>query len=377
MSQVIAIDYTAALAQGGGIGRYTRELVAALAPQDEVTAYRLFVAGQRNDALPAPPGSNFTWTPARLNAEWFARIWHRARIPIPIERWTGPVELLHAPDFTLPPVRRSTRTLLTVHDLSFIRAPETAAPGLRAYLKRVVPRSVVRADRILADSEATRQDIMALYRVNPENVHVLYSGVDAQFHPVQYGSALQAIRERYEIGGWPYILSVGTIQPRKNYGRLVEAFHRLRHPDLRLVIAGGRGWLDSPLYRQIEALGIQERVHLVGFVADEDLPALYSAAQAFAYPSLYEGFGLPPLEAMACGVPVVVSNSSSLPEVVGDAGLQVDPYDVDALADALAQVIEDETLRRDLVQKGKKRAETFSWETAARQLRGHYAALLG
>lgn len=373
----IAIDYTAALEQGGGIGRYTRELVAALARQDDRTDYRLFAAGQRADDLPDAPGPNFAWKPTRLSSEWLARLWHRARLPLPVETWTGPVDLLHAPDFTLPPVRRGTRTLLTVHDLSFVRAPEAAAPGLRAYLNRVVPRSVARADHVLADSEATRQDLIDLYGTPPEKISVLYSGVEERFRPVSDVEALRAVRARYGLGKGPFILSVGTVQPRKNYGRLVEAFQRLDGHDLTLAIAGGKGWLDDPLYGQIEALGLGERVRLLGFVDDADLPALYSAARVFAFPSLYEGFGLPPLEAMACGVPVVASRASSLPEVVGEAGLLVDPLDVEALADALRRALEDEDLRRALISRGLAQARRFSWGESAQRLRGHYTRLLG
>ncbi len=375
-SAAVAIDYTAALEQRGGIGRYVRELVRALAQQDDETDYRLFVAGQRAGGLPPPPGPNFHWCPTRLSNKWLARLWHRMRLPIPVEHWTGAIALLHAPDFTLPPVRKGTRTLLTVHDLSFVRAPEGATPALRAYLNRVVPRSVARADHILADSEATRRDLIDLYHVPPEKVSVLYSGVEERFTPVRDEAKLRAVRARYGIGEGPFILSVGTVQPRKNYARLIEAFRRLDRINLRLVIAGGRGWLDETLYAQIETPELQERVRFIGFVADEDLPALYSAASVFAYPSLYEGFGLPPLEAMACGVPVVASDAASLPEVVGEAGLLVDPYDVDALAEALARVLDDETLRRTLIAKGHEQARRFSWAAAARQLLEHYAALL-
>ncbi len=368
----IAIDYTAAMEQVGGIGRYTRELVTALAQQDTQTDYRLFVAGHNQRSLPEPPGSNFTWKPARQSTRWFARTWHRLQVPLRIEQWTGPVNLLHATDFTLPPTSRHTRTILTVHDLSFERAPDTATPELRAYLSKVVPRSVEKAHLILADSESTRQDLIALYDVPFQKIQVLYSGVDDRFYPVQDKEAIKAVREQYKIGNQPFILSVGTIQPRKNYGRLLEAFHRMDRKDMKLVIAGAKGWLDDPLYKQVKKLKLENRVQFIGFVTDEHLPALYSAASVFAFPSLYEGFGLPPLEAMACGVPVVVSNTSSLPEVVGDAAELVDPYDVDQLADAITRVLDSDTLRHRLINQGQMRAQGFSWRTAARQLLQYY-----
>jgi glycosyltransferase involved in cell wall biosynthesis len=376
MPSTVAIDYTSALAQGGGIGRYTRELVRALAAQDVRTDYRLFVALRRRDALPDTPGVNFTWAAARLDPAWFARLWHRLRVPLRIERWTGPVDLLHAPDFTLPPVEPDTRTLLTVHDLSFVRAPEAAAPGLRAYLNRVVPRSVRRADHILVDSDATRRDLIDLYGTPGEKVSVVYSGVDARFGPVEDAGAIRAVRAKYGIGDGPFILSVGTVQPRKNYARLAEALHRLDRPDLPLVIAGGKGWLEDDLYARIDALGLGGRVRFIGFVDDDDLPALYSTARVFAFPSLYEGFGLPPLEAMACGTPVVASNVSSVPEVVGEAGLLVDPLDVDALAGALARALDDEGLRASLIEQGRERAGEFTWDQTASAVRRQYDALL-
>jgi glycosyltransferase involved in cell wall biosynthesis len=375
MTLPIAIDYSAAVTQGGGIGRYTRELVTALARQDTQTQYVLFSAKPSSD-LPPLPGSNFRGVSTRLSTDWLARLWHRARLPLSIELWTGPIRLLHSPDFTLPPVNRGVPTLLTVHDLSFVRTPETATAGLRAYLNSAVPRSVRRADRILADSEATRQDLIELYQTPPDKIRVLYSGVDHRFQPVRTEKTLDAVRKKYQLGSGPFILSVGTIQPRKNYERLVEAFRRLDNADFKLVIVGGKGWLDHPLYKLIEKLGMEESVQFLGFVADDDLPALYSAAHVFAFPSLYEGFGLPALEAMACGTPVLTSNISSLPEVAGGVAISVEPTDVDAIAEGLGKLIEDTGLRKKLIQQGITRATLFNWNKAAGELREHYQDLL-
>jgi glycosyltransferase involved in cell wall biosynthesis len=373
----IGIDYTAAYEQGAGIGRYVRELIRALAAHDDETPYRLFVAGATRPTLPPLPGPNFSWRPTRVTPLWFARLWHRLQLPLPVETFVGRVGLYHATDFTLPPTLPNTRTLLTVHDLSFLRAPETTPPVLKAYLDRVVPRSVRRADHVLADSQATKDDLVALYGTPPDKVTVLLGGVNPEFAPVTNRGTRQAVRQRYALPDNRYIFSIGTVQPRKNYTRLIEALAALGSEceDVHLVIAGGRGWLDAPIFRAVSDLHLTERVHFTGFARDEDLPALYSEAVCLAYPSLYEGIGLPVLEAMACGIPVVTSNISSMPEVAGEAALLVDPYDVAALADALRRLITDEALRADLISRGLRQVAHFTWTRAAQQLLDVYRRL--
>lgn len=371
---IIGIDYTAAYEQGGGIGRYARELIAALARIDAETEYRLFVSGAKTSALPPLPGANFAWRATPITPAWFARLWHRARLPVPVETFTGPVDLFHATDFTLPPTRPGTRALLTVHDLSFVRVPETASPSLKAYLDVVVPRSVKRADHVLADSQATKDDLIALYHTPPDKITVLLSGVEARFKRVEDS----AIRAKYRLPERPYLLSVGTVQPRKNYVRLIHALAALRSRghDVGLVIVGGKGWLEDPIYATIQATGMRDYVHLTGFADDADLPALYSGALITAQPSLYEGFGIPVLESMACGTPVLTSNLSSLPEVAGDAALTVTPTDQTAITEGLERLITDATLRSDLTRRGLERVKAFTWEAAARQLRQIYQTLL-
>lgn len=373
----IAIDYTAAYEQGGGIGRYVRELTRALGNLSPRNQYRLFVSGATMSELPDLPGQNFQWRPTRVTPQWWARLWHRARLPVPVEVFTGSVDIYHATDFTLPPTLPKTRTLLTVHDLSFVRVPESASPKLKAYLDVVVPRSVRRADHVLADSEATKADLIELYATPAEKVTVLLSGVDAHFRPITDDVALAAVRQKYRLPHGPYIFSVGTVQPRKNYARLIAATSAIRQngSDVSLVIAGGKGWLEDPIYRAIEEHDLAEHVHFIGFADDTDLPALYSASLVTALPSLYEGFGIPVLEAMACGSPVITSNLSSLPEVAGDAAIMVNPYDAEALAEALFQVFTDADLRTSLIQRGLSHAQNFSWHKSAQQLEQIYASL--
>ena len=373
----IALDYTPAYEQGAGIGRYVRDLTHALARQDSITDYRLFVSGALPHNLPNLPGDNFSWRSTNLSPRWLARIWHRLHIPIPVTYFTGSVDLYHATDFVLPPVSPHTRTIVQVHDLSFVRVPDAAAPNLKAYLDRVVPNSVHRADCVLADSEATKQDLIELYRVSQSNIITLYGGVDQRFQPVE-PSGQARVRQKYHLDDFEFMFSVGTVQPRKNYGRLIMALAHLRASghDLHLVIAGGRGWLEDPIYQTVAETQMQPYVHFIGFADDEDLPALYSAATCCAFPSLYEGFGFPVLEAMACHTPVITSTVSSLPEVAGDAALLVNPYDVDALVNGLEQIVASSDLQETLITKGKEQIRKFTWESAARNLHQIYQQLL-
>ena len=388
----IGIDYTSALRQDAGIGRYTRELVRAVLALDDGHQFALFAAAgglpeerwrEQGKDLRLLGGEALDICSVPVTDDWLARIWHRLRVPIPVELAVGPIDVFYSPDFTLPPTRRGTRTLLTVHDLSFIHHPEAFVPRLRRYLERVVPRSIERADRVLADSEHTRSDLMALFNVPGVKVSVITPGVDARFHPPEPGqpgdtrrqptaqtaNPLPAsVRGRYDIADAPYALSVGTLQPRKNYVRLIRAFARMRErvkDDIHLLIGGGHGWLFEPILREA---GKHEWVNLLGFVEEEDLPTLYRGADLFAFPSLYEGFGLPVLEAMASGVPVVCSDSSSLPEVAGDAALLIDPLDVDGLGSAMARIWEDEGLRAGMITRGLAQAAGFTWHASARQL---------
>lgn len=289
-----------------------------------------------------------------------------------MELFTGSVDLYHATDFVLPPAR--SRTLLTVHDLSFVRVPEAASPPLKAYLDAVVPRSVRRADHILADSQATKDDLIDLYNTPAEKITVLLSGVDARFKPTINAT----VRQKYNIPDRPYIFSVGTVQPRKNYTRLIHALAALRSRgmDLGLVIAGGAGWLQDPIYASISETQMEDYVRFIGFADDADLPALYSAARVTAVPSLYEGFGIPVLKSMACGTPVLTSNVSSLPEVAGDAALTVTPTDLEAIIDALQRLTSEESLRADLIAKGLARTRAFTWDRSAQQLHDIYLRML-
>jgi glycosyltransferase involved in cell wall biosynthesis len=310
-----------------------------------------------------------------LSDRALAVLWHRLQLPLWVELVTGSVDIFHSPDFVLPPVRRA-RTMLTVHDLSFMRYPECADAHLRAYLNKVVPRSVRRADLVLADSQHTKDDLAELLDVDADRIEVIYPGVEERFRPIGDKATLEEVRKRYSLPP-RFVLGLGTLQPRKNFTRLIEAYSLLitHYPFLQLVIVGGKGWLYEEIFAAVEELGLEEKVIFAGFVADGDLPALYNLADLFVFPSLYEGFGLPPLEAMACGTPVITSNASSLPEVVGEAGLMVEATDVKALAEAMKRVLEDDVLREGMIAKGLEQARQFTWQKAAAKLLNLYEAM--
>jgi len=378
MQRKIGIDFTSASRERAGIGRYARELIRALSRLDHANHYVLFVPRDAHDDL-----LRFEWSPnfsirrAPLTERYLAALWQRARVPLPIEAFVGAVDVFYSPDFLLPPTL-ARRKLVTVHDLSYVRVPECFPAPLLNYLNRAVPRSVARADLILADAASTQRDLAEVYRVPLEKIRVLYSGVAPRFCPDVAEEARERVRTLTR--GKPYLLSVGTIQPRKNYARLIEAFAQIANSELRianseflirnlqLVICGAKGWLFDEVFRTVERLNLRERVIFPEFIADDDLPALYVGATLCAYPSLYEGFGLPVAEAMACGAPVVCSNASSLPEVAGSAALYFDPRDVDAMADAIQRALTDDALRAELRARGFAQVKPFTWEKAAREL---------
>jgi glycosyltransferase involved in cell wall biosynthesis len=245
------------------------------------------------------------------------------------------------------------------------------------YLNDVVPWSIGRATHVLADSQATKQDLINIWQVPTSKITVLYSGVNEMFQPVNDEAESTAVRHKYNLENIPYLLCVGTVQPRKNYQMLIRAFEPIaQNQPHHLVIAGGKGWLEEEMLAEVKRQNLTNRVHFIGFVDDADLPALYSSATLFAMPSLYEGFGLPLLEAMACGVPIITANTSSLPEVVGDTAVQLPPTDAPAWTQAISMLLSDPPQRARMTAEGFRQVRQFTWNKSALQLLQIYRDLL-
>ncbi len=366
----LGIDYSAAINQRAGIGRYARGVLGALisfaerdyvlsvAPRPNAKAYDgvlpLFAHG-RNVALPLSE---------RLL--WIA--WHRARLPLAPDLLARSLDAFYNPDFLLPRLAYAPG-VPTIHDLGFLTVPDCAFPKLRLHLERAVPWSVARSALVMAVSEHTKSDIVRLLGVSPERVRVAPNAVDAVFRPVESPQWRDAERRRLSLPP-RFLLAVGTLEPRKNLVRLLDAVALLRDrgKTLPLVVVGREGWLYEPIYEAAARHGLERdgQVRFLRDAGDRDLLALYNLARVMVYPSLYEGFGLPPLEALACGGIVVASNASSLPEVLGEAALLVDPYDVEGLADAIERAWDDDGLRADLASRGPARATCYSWSHSAR-----------
>jgi glycosyltransferase involved in cell wall biosynthesis len=293
----------------------------------------------------------------------FPRLWTHIRLSW--EMWQQPPDLLFVPAHVLPLVRPQ-RTLVTIHDLGFQLFPEAHPPQQRRYLEWSTRWNARVATHIIADSKATRDAIICAYQVPKAKITVVYPGYDSTLAPVTNKQTLERVRIRYSIPG-DYILAIGRIQPRKNLARLIRAFGNILsyHPHLTLVLAGPVGWLADPIIQHVHNLGLERRVLFPGYITAQDKAALISGAKIFAYPSLYEGFGFPALEAQACGVPLLASNTSSLPEVVGDGGLLIDPLDENAITQGLKLLLENNDRQQHLITHGKENLKRFSWDITA------------
>lgn len=367
----IGIDAHAIGARQGGNETYIRNLILALAGIDAENRYTIYLTDSatarrwREDFVPAHPNFRIRQLPPPTPLV-------RMPVALAFDLKLHPVDVLHV-QYTAPPFC-PVPVLAMIHDLAFEHLPGTFTRRGSFQLKLTVRRTARRAARIATVSEFSRQDLIRTYGLDPSKVAVTYNGIEERFSPKKaYPGEDADLRAKFGIEG-SYILAVGSLQPRKNLVRLIRAYSRLRreNPDFRhrLVIVGRRLWLADEIFAEVRRQQWAGDVILTGYVDDGDLPALYRSADVFVYPSIFEGFGLPPLEAMACGTPVITSSTSSLPEVCGDAALFVDPMDEAAIANAIARASADAGLRETLSRKGPLQAAKYTWrDTAQRTLR--------
>jgi glycosyltransferase involved in cell wall biosynthesis len=370
----IYLDVSAAVHRRAGLGRYAESLARALVASTP-NRYALFYNRERG----IEPLAGLEHLPARTVAlgykPWRMLVWLGQLARVGFDRLLPDAELFHATEHLLLPLR-STPTVLTVHDLIFRYLPEHHKPLNRWYLNLTMPLYCRRAGHIITVSEHSKRDLISAYGIAEEKITVVYEAAAPRFRP-QPSQVVADVRARY---GLPerYLLFVGTIEPRKNLSRLLDAFEAICADGLTdgWVIVGRRGWLYGDFFARLESSPVREAILLPGYVPDEDLPAFYAGAQALVLPNVYEGFGLPVLEAMACGTPTVASNASCIPEIGGEAALYFDPLDVEAMADAVRRLLHDAGLQGELRARGLAQAARFSWGRAASETRAVYDAVM-
>ncbi|MBI5650018.1 MAG: glycosyltransferase family 4 protein [Chloroflexi bacterium] len=364
----ITLDLSPIVHRKAGLGRYAAALAEQLVTQDKINAYTAFAYGRFDDAMLAPALRALPRATIPLDARPYRlSAWLAHALNVPMDRAFPRADLFHATEHLLPRFK-NTKTVFTLHDLIFQFFPAYHLPLNKWFLTNAMPHFLKRADAIIAVSEWTKRDAIRLYNLPPEKITVIYEAADPALKPVNDPGIIANARARY-ANNQPFVFFVSTIEPRKNIRALVDALKILRARGFpqRLLIAGRKGWLYQPTFDHVKQTGMEDLVSFLDFVPDVDLRALYAACDAFVFPSLYEGFGLPSLEALSCGAPVVCANNSSLPEVVGDAAVLIDPHDPGDIARAVERVITDRAWRAELRTRGFAQAAKFSWERAARE----------
>jgi alpha-1,3-rhamnosyl/mannosyltransferase len=369
----VAFNATPLLSPLTGIGNYIVHLCAALAAKGDVDAWSFYRDHWRHEP-PTPPGGGRPGQTAVSRARDLVKPWipYRRELREAVQRVifgrgarSHGIELYHEPNFV--PIRSDIPFVVTIHDLSWLRYPETHPPDRVRWLERGIPRTLREARAVLVVSDFIRQDVLAKFGVRPDFVHTTHLGVSAMFRPHTPAETADTLRG-FGLAHGSYILTVGTIEPRKNVRHVLAAYGNLpatlrgRFP---LVIAGARGWRDADLKTELRQQARRGEIRFLGHVAQEALPQLYAGAALFVFPSLYEGFGLPPLEAMASGVPVIASNRASIPEVVGEAAQLIDPEDPEDTAGKIEALLNDTQARSELADRGLMRAGAFTWSSCA------------
>lgn len=352
-----------------GIGKYVLELVNALSQKDVKNKYFLYEYDHTNVIRPVEK-ENFSYLILKLHTKMRSmRIFLEQFLFSRFIKNQG-LDVFHGPSFMLPVFKpKGTKCVITVHDLTFLRYPESFTFETKLYYKLFFRQSIKNADMIIADSQATKDDIMLYYHVPKNKIKVIYLGVDKAFTPVADKFHVAKVQKKYALPK-KFFLFTGLLSPRKNIEGVLRAFNSLNidlYKEYHFVIVGGKGWLYDPIFKYVEEHNLKERVHFTGYIDEGDLPVFYTLAEALVFPSFYEGFGLPILEAMACGCPVITSNISSMPEVAGDAALLVDPKNTQNILTAMEKIVSDKELRKKLVEKGYEQAKQFTWEKTAEE----------
>jgi glycosyltransferase involved in cell wall biosynthesis len=365
----IGIDVSRTSREKTGVGYYISNLIEALARIDQNNEYILypyfwhcFPSDYQNISIPKQ--ANFILHRDARPPDQIIRAWRFSKP----DRVLGPIDVLHSPNMTTPRLKKA-RLVVTIHDLSYLVYPEFHTRANVRFSKQQTTMAAKYAAKIIAVSHHTKKDLINYYSIPEERIHVIYEAARKTYYPERDINFIQSSLMRLNIYK-NFILFVGSLEPRKNVTTLIKAYAEYLKADsdqYLLVIAGGRGWLNDEIYALVTELGLQRHVRFLGYVQESDLRCLYSVAKVFVYPSVYEGFGLPPLEAMACGAPVITSQTSSLPEVVGDAAILIDPYSVEELLHAIRTVLLYDDLRLQLRRKSLERAKLFSWMRTAQE----------
>jgi glycosyltransferase involved in cell wall biosynthesis len=350
-----------------GVATYAQNIVRHLAQLK--SDHEFYVFGNREFLSSVNlPAARFLPTSAIVKANWQRILWEQFVLPFKSQRHH--VEVMYYPDHTSALLKKNCPTIITIHDLAFLAHPETFAKKNRLYKSLAVARSARQADRIIVVSHATKQECLRWLEAPEAKLRVIHNGIDSCFKRIDDKDKLEQTRKKLDLPR-QFILFVGTLEPRKNLVKLIAAYADLRRQrkiEHELIVVGAKGWLFSEIFATVDKLSLKEHVRFLGYVTEDDLVALYNLARVLVYPSLYEGFGFPPLEAMACGCPVVTSNQSSLPEITGEAARLVDSNDATAIADGIFHVLDDANFRQGLIARGLERVKLFTWEKTARQI---------
>lgn len=359
----IGIDATAVPPKPMGAGRYIVYLIHELGKLDTPHQFIAFVQEYLHPYLADCDRENVHIVWLKNMHPAYRLVWEQTAFLRLIRQWE--LDLLHSPHYTMP-LLLPIPSVVTFHDLIFFIHPEKHTIAKRYFFPWMMRRSSKKADRIVTDSESTRRDAMRLLGISPEKISTVHLGYQEIFRKITDQTLLESVRQKYSLPN-QFIFYAGAIEPRKNVPLLLSAFEQLVLQGIphHLVMTGGLGWGYEEVLAQIDSMHARERVHRVGHVPSSELPVFYNLAEVFVYPSIYEGFGLPPLEGMACGTPVITSNISSMPEFVGDAGILVEPNDEGALFQAIRQVLEDQDLRQRLAVEGPRQAANFTWKHTA------------